>query len=293
VEEGAAAVAVIEQITGISDLPVLGAGLGYRPAFQRDVLLYRSQIDFLEIVADHYMCPGPQKRAELTMLAKNFTLIPHGLNLSLGSADGLNKGYLARMARLIDVIDPPWWSEHIAFTRTKNIEIGHLTPIPYTWEAVDVFCRNVETVREYIDVPLILENITNMLQLPGAEMTEAQFISEILTRTDCGLLLDITNLHTNAVNFGFDPIEFLEQLPLERVVQLHYVGGHRQGDKLIDSHSSDTPPEVWDLMAELLRRNVPVKAAVLERDDNLPTCYDLLGELSGARELGRQFGQWA
>src|SRR5439155_25020083 len=123
-------------------------------------------------------------------------------------------------------VSPPWWSEHIAFTRAGGVDIGHLSPVPFTYEAIDVLSRNIAEVRRYIDVPLILENITYMVEMPGAELNEAQFLTELLERTDCGLLLDVTNLYTNAVNHGYDLQSMLEQLPLERVVQLHFAGGY-------------------------------------------------------------------
>lgn len=130
-----------------------------------------------------------------------------------------------------------------------------------------------------------------MLTLPGAEMTEAQFLTEIVERSNCGLLLDITNLHINAVNHNYDVCSFLEQLPLERVVQLHFVGGHWHDGVLIDSHSHSTPLEVWKLMDEILS-GAAVKGVVLERDENLPQFSQLAAELEQAREIGRQYQRW-
>lgn len=184
-------------------------------------------MDFLEITADHYFDATPEKLRELELLREHFTLIPHGLNLSLGSADGLDSAYLEKFAELVKRLSPPWWSEHIAFTRAGGVEIGHLTPLPFTREAVRTLQQNIAHVRRAISAPLILENITTMVSLPGAEMTEAEFVAEVLKQTDCGLLLDVTNLHTNAVNHGYDAMQFLDQIPLERVVQLHFAGGHQ------------------------------------------------------------------
>lgn len=147
------------------------------------------------------------------------------------------------------------------------MDIGHLFPLPFPHEAVEVLCHNIAEVRRCIDVPLILENITYVVTLPGGEMSEAEFLAEVLARTDCGLLLDVANLYTNAVNHGYDPYAFLEQLPLERVVQLHIAGGHWQHGVLIDSHSQPLPPGVWDLMAAVVGR-VPMKGIVLERDEH-------------------------
>lgn len=272
-------------------LPALGAGIGFRSAFRSDLFLHRDEVDFLEVTAEHYLGASAEKQAELKLLKEHFVLIPHALNLSLGSAEGVDPAYVDTLAALVDALDPPWWSEHISFTRAGGVDIGHLSPLPFTREVVDVVCRNVEEVRRTIKQPLILENITYPHAMPGAELTEAEFLNAILSRTDCGLLLDVTNLHTNATNHDYDPIAFLEQLPAERVVQLHFVGGHWQGTRLLDTHSHPTPPEVWGLMEAVMQR-FAVKGAVLERDENIPPFAELSQELAKAREIGQKHGCW-
>ncbi len=273
-------------------LPTLGVGLGFREPYRGDLFLHRGRVDFLEITADQYFDGTPEKERELVLLADHFPLVPHGLNLSLGSAEGLDLGYLRRLSALVEQIKPPWWSEHIAFTRAGGVEIGHLSPLPFTREALEVLCRNISLVRRWIPTPLVLENITYTVAVPGAEMSEAEFLAEVVERTDCGLLLDVTNLHTNAVNHGYAAEAFLERLPLERVVQLHFAGGFWDDGVLVDSHSEPTPAPVWDLLGHVLAR-APVKGVVLERDENLPPFEVLLGELDRARSVGRSCGRWA
>lgn len=274
-----------------SHLPTLGVGLGFREPFKSELFLQQQQVDFLEIVAEHYLDASSQKEQELELLAAHFPLIPHAINLSLGSAEGLDTDYLRKLAVLIKRVNPAWWSEHICFTKASGIDIGHLSPLPYTKEAVEVLCRNIAEVRRWIDVPLILENIAYLVTLPGAQMTEAQFLTEVVERSDCGLLLDVTNLYTNAVNHSYDVNSFIAQLPSERVVQLHFVGGHWHDGVLIDSHSQSTPQEVWKLMDEVLAR-FSVKGIVLERDENLPSFTELAAELQSAREMGRRHSRW-
>ncbi len=274
----------------LSQLPALGVGLGFRVPFRGDLFLHQRQVSFLEILADHYLDTSPEKEQELDLLAEHFALIPHAINLSLGSAEGVDPAYVRKLAKLVRRVNPPWWSEHIAFTRAGGVDIGHLSPLPFTWEAVEVVCRNIAQVRRWIDRPLILENIAYTVTVPGREMSEAEFLTEVLERTDCGLLLDVTNLHANAVNHGYDSQAFLEQLPLERVVQLHFVGGHWHNGVLIDSHSQPTPPKVWALMEAVMAR-APVKGVVLERDENLPPFEELLGELAQVRRIVRMNGQ--
>ncbi|WP_427162234.1 DUF692 domain-containing protein [Aliinostoc sp. HNIBRCY26] len=272
-------------------LPSLGVGLGFRQPFKSDLFLNRQQVDFLEIVAEHYLQASWQQQQELELLASHFPIIPHAINLSLGSAEGVDTDYLRQLAALIKQLNPPWWSEHICFTKAGGVDIGHLSPLPYTKEAVKVLCRNIAEVRRWVDVPLILENITYMVTLPGAEMTEAQFLAEVVENADCGLLLDVTNLYINAVNHSYDVQQFMRDLPWERVVQLHFVGGHWHDGILIDSHSQATPPQIWELIDEVVAR-VAVKGIVLERDENLPEFAELTAELQQARELGRRHGRW-
>jgi uncharacterized protein (UPF0276 family) len=278
-------------MAALADLPALGAGLGYRAPFRADLFAHRDNVDFLEIIADHYFDAPREKRDELDLLANNFTLIPHGLDLSLGSAEGLDGAHLDHLAALIERLDPPWWSEHLAFTRAGGVRIGHLACLPYTREAVDAVARNVETLRRHVKAPLILENITAAAPIPGAEMSEAAFVGAALEATGCGWLCDVTNLFTNAVNEGRDPGADFDRWPWERVVQMHFAGGRLSEGVLIDSHDGPTSPAVWRLLESAVER-APVRGIVLERDERLPPFEDLVAEVDRARAIGRRFGRW-
>ncbi|MGD1920832.1 MAG: DUF692 domain-containing protein [Pleurocapsa sp.] len=262
----------------------LGVGIGYREEFRSELFLHRDEVDFLEIIGDRYLRANHYLQQELDLLNASFPLVPHFINLSLGSAEGIDSDYLNRVAKLVNQLNPPWWSEHLSFTQAGGIDIGHLSPLPHTKEAADVVCRNIAQVQSQIDAPLILENITYMVNIPGGEMSEAQFIYEICDRTNCGLLLDITNLHINSINHSYNIAEFLAQLPLERIVQLHFVGGHWHNDILIDSHSTVTPDAVWELMQEVTSLT-EVDGVVLERDENIPPFIELAKELHKAKTI--------
>ena len=267
----AAAGAVAEVIEMTEALPVLGVGLGFRSPHFSELFLHRREVDFLEITADHFFDSTAERRAQFDLLAEHFTLIPHGLNLSLGSAEGPDPEYLAKFAALVEKIDPPWWSEHLAFTRAGGLEIGHLTPLPFSREAVEVVRRNVSKAQERITKPLILENITYTIRLPGAEMNEGEFLHRVTEETGCGLLLDVTNLFINSRNRGYDPRQWLDEAPLDCVVQLHYVGAEKSGDEVwIDSHAEAVGSAIWELLDEVLART-PAKGAILERDEHIPT----------------------
>ena len=262
----------------------LGVGIGFREQFRADIFLNRHKIDFLEITTDHYLDAKPQKLDELKLLKEHFSLIPHSLELSLGSAEGIDEKYLEKVAEIVEFTEPEWFSDHLCFTKSGGVKIGHLAPVPYTKEAIDVFVKNISKVKKRINVPLLLENITYLVQFPSSEMGEAQFIKTILEETDCGLLLDVTNLYINSQNFGFDWRKFLDEIPLERIVQLHFVGSKRHGKRLIDAHASRTEEAIWKVFAEVVQR-CEIKGAILERDENFPPFTEILTELDEARRL--------
>ena len=268
----------------ITDLPDLGVGLGFRPQLKAEIFLNRSEIDFLEITSDHYIDSPSKKLEELELLAEHFPLIPHSLELSLGSAEGIDDEYLSKLADVVSIAKPAWFSDHICFTRSGGVKIGHLAPVPFTEEALGTLVLNINKVRQRIDVPLILENITYNIDYPWSEMNEATFISRLLRETDCGLLLDVANLYINSVNRGLDWLRALDEFPLDRVVQLHFVGAHRHGDRLIDAHADATSDEIWNVFREITVR-CNIKGAVLERDENFPEFGGIVAELRTAREI--------
>jgi len=262
----------------------LGVGIGFREQFRADIFLNRDKIDFLEITTDHYLDAKPNKIEELKLLKDHFPLIPHSLELSLGSAEGIDEDYLEKVAEIVEFTAPEWFSDHLCFTKSGGVKIGHLAPVPYTKEAIKVFVKNISQVKKRIKTPLVLENITYLVQFPSSEMKESAFIKTILEETDCGLLLDVTNLYINSQNFGFDWREFLDEIPLERLVQLHFVGSHRHGKRLIDAHANRTEEEIWKVFAEVAER-CEIKGAILERDENFPLFAEILEELETARSI--------
>ena len=269
---------------GESELPRLGVGLGYRDAFRTDVFRNANQIDFLEITADHFFDPKPESNELLKLLASRFPLIPHGLGLSLGSADGLDRGYLNMLKRVVETVQPAWWSEHISFCRVGGIDIGHLTALPKTKATLRCLKENIRVATSEIGAPLILENITQSIEYENDTFDEASFLGEVLNENNCGLLLDVTNLYINSINYRFDAVQVLNRLPRDRIVQLHFVGFDREGDLLIDGHSHATNLEIWQLLEEVVRY-APVCGAILERDEQLPPFSDILTELANMREI--------
>lgn len=272
------------------DLPELGVGLGYRLELNEEIIRARQHIDFVEIVSDQYMFSTQDKLERLSKLGALYPLIPHGLGLSIGSATELDGEYVRKLAALLDRVRPPWFSDHLSFSKVPGIDVGQLTPLWFTDESLELVCRNLQQVQRHLATPFLLENITYYFRLPGATMDEAEFLSKVLGRTDCGLLLDLNNVHINSINLGFDPYQFLAAIPLSRVVQIHLAGGREVMGMVVDTHSTAVRPEVWNLLDYVLSR-CPAKAILLEWDQDYPPFGQLLDHLAQARNIARRHGR--
>lgn len=264
-------------------MPVVGVGLGYREEIADHTIENKDSIDFLEVISDHYLNFGPVEMKDLEK-AREFQIIPHGIELSIGNTGEVDVDYLKKLNKFLQSIDAPWWSDHLCFTGVQGNRLHDLLPLPHSKEAVEHVVRRIKKVREYIEIPLLLENISSYLVMPGSEMTEAQFVGEIIEQADCGLLLDVNNLYVNSVNHNFDAMDYLDSLPIERVVQVHVAGHRRVDNLLIDTHGAKISKPVFDLLSEVVSRT-EVKAILLERDQLFPRFSSILAELDKIREV--------
>jgi len=265
-------------MANLDSIPQLGAGLGYRPELHRDIIEHAEEIDFLEVIAERYAYGAMKALNMLADLSDQFAIIPHGVSLSIGTHQKVSRTHLDRIKRVIQLTKAPYFSEHLAVTQSPGIDIGHLSPICFTRPVLDKVISNIHFVQEILKVPLVLENITLTHEIPGSTMSQEEFFQEMCQRSGCGVLLDLTNLYTNSVNWGFDRFDRLSDFPLSHVVQVHLAGGIKSGDKLIDSHSEEVPSEVWELLGALLDRQ-KIKGAIVERDSNFPDFEHLLNEV--------------
>lgn len=267
--------------------PLEGVALGWRPELAGDVLRAPGSVDFLEVVADTCFAQ-PAAWREARALAEMLPVIPHGVKLSLGSADGIDHERTRRLGRLARELAAPAITEHVALTRAGGREIGHLTSLPFTREAVRVVARNVAAARRLLpDVPLLLENVAWTFRWPEDEMPEGAFYAEVAAATGCELLLDVANLHANAINAGLDPVDLLGDHPLDRVGMMHVAGGVMEDGFLLDTHAHPVAEAVFALVERALTRTgaVPV---VLERDQGFPPFVDLSAEVERLRALLRR-----
>lgn len=271
-------------------LPNLGIGLGLRRELAAETLASRNRIDWLELVPENYMGLGGACRERLESARDKFPLVTHGINLSIGSTDDLNSEYLSKLKKLLDLIDAPWFSDHLCFTSCDGIYMQDLLPVPRSKEAIKLIAEKIKRVQATIGRPFLLENISYYMNVPGCEMNDSQFLAEVAEKADCGLLLDVNNVYVNSLNHNFDPFKYLDQIPLERTVQIH-VAGHKQGSEyVIDTHGSAVVEPVFELLQYVLER-VEVKGVMLERDQNFPEFTEILQEVDRIRSISESAGK--
>lgn len=247
---------------------------------------FLKRIGNVEFIAEGFF--DGRRKVFLDRLARLGTpVVGHTVDLSIGSAEPLREAHLDKVVRVLGEVNTVVYSDHLCMTNVAGIEIGQLTTLPWTWEQVAVVCRKIEQVQKRIPWPFLLENITNRFVVPGNELTEAAFINAIMTRTGCGLLLDVTNLYTNAVNFKFDPREWLAGLDSNIIKGIHLAGGEWEEGKLYDTHSRPVYDEVWELFQHVMEISAP-QAVVIEWDQDTPTLARLLEEVVKAEAIATE-----
>ncbi|WP_405195808.1 DUF692 domain-containing protein [Streptomyces anulatus] len=270
----------------------LGIGIGWRPEIADEVEALTG-VDWVEAVAEN-LCADHLPDSLVRLRERGVRVVPHGVALGLGGADRPDPVRLASLAARAELLGAPLVTEHIAFVRaggpltaSPRLEAGHLLPVPRTWDALDVLCENVRIAQDSLPVPLALENIAALITWPGEELTEGQFLAELVERTGVRLLIDVANLHTNHVNLGQDPAKALDELPVEAIAYVHVAGGVERNGVWHDTHAHPVTAPVLQVLAEL-RSRVDPPGVLLERDDAFPPAAELAAELDAIRATLRR-----
>ena len=264
-----------------------GAGIGLRAPHVAEVLTTRPAVPWLEVHAENYLASGPALRA-LDSVRACFPVALHGVGLSLGSADGLDRGHLARLRRLADRVLPHFVSEHLSWSAVGHAYFNHLLPLPYTEEALALVCAHVDQAQEALGRRILLENPSSYLRFRCSTMPEPEFLNAVAARTGCALLCDVNNAFVTCRNLGLDPVAYLEALDGAAVEEIH-LAGHSANDAdgrtiLIDDHGSRVAPEVWGLFAHAVARWGP-RPALVEWDTDVPELGVLLEEAARADQV--------
>jgi uncharacterized protein len=263
-------------------------GIGYRAAIDEWTRANLHRFDVLEITIDHCIHGSDQRRMEIFDLVGRIPLTAHGIGLSIGTDMPLDLDYLDQAARIVERLQPPAYSEHLAFTRVPGRDLANLLPVPKTEAVAESIIAKVRTIRSRISVPFLLENITYLFEWPDSNLTDAEFLNLICRETGAGLLLDIENLYLNARNHGFDACEFLDALPAGIVQEVHLAGGITVHDAslgrpfLADSHSHPVPDGALELLDYACARQSP-ETIIIERDDRFDAVDEILDDVARVR----------
>jgi len=262
----------------MSNYPVHGAGLGLRRDFLRAAAERPpAQVDFWEIAPENWIGVGGRSGRLLRAMTERFPFVCHGLSLSIGSPAPLDLELVRRIKRFLDTHGIRAYTEHLSYCSDDG-HLYDLMPIPFTQEAARHVADRVRRVQEVLERPIALENVS-YYAAPGREMTEIDFVNAVVAEADCGLHLDINNIYVNAINHGYDPVDFLTRLPSERIVYAHVAGHYEQAPDLrVDTHGADVIDPVWDLLETAYAR-FGVFPTLLERDFNIPPLPELLVEV--------------
>ena len=263
-------------------------GLGWRPQLAAGILSNLDRIDLVEVIADDFFDAPRRERRALRTLTTQTRVTLHGVSLGLASSVAVQTRRLEQMARLCDEVRPLSWSEHLAFVRGGEVEIGHLAAPPRTAATIDGTLANLARAHRVVGYAPQVENVATLIEPPGSDRDEATWVSEILRSSNGDLLLDLHNLYANALNFHFDPLAFIARIQPERIAAIHLAGGKwigAQGSRrLLDDHLHDVPDPVYDLLLEVGVRAPRPLTVILERDGDFPSIDCLLYQLDRARQ---------
>ena len=285
----AVAVAVVAAAVAVSQETARDrVGLSWRGELATGILSNLARIDVLEVIADDYYRAPRAGIAALCSLARQVPVSLHGVGMGLASTIPADPRRLHAMARLMRQVQAESWSEHLSFVRAGGVEIGHLAAPPRTPNSAAGAIANIALATRIVGSAPLMENIATLIDPPASTLDEAAWLAQILHGAHVPLLLDLHNLYANAVNFGEAPEQLLLRLPLDRVGAVHLSGGHwiaapDGGQRLLDDHLHDVPPEVFALLTQLARLAPQPLTVIVERDGNYPSFEHVLGQLELAR----------
>jgi uncharacterized protein (UPF0276 family) len=261
-----------------------GIGIGLRVPHYRHILSEKPVVDWFEIISENFMVDGGRPLEVLDQILEQYRVVQHGVALYLGSADGPDRSHLRRLKRLVKHTQTPWLSDHLCWGSVDGRYTHDLLPMPYTKAAARYTAENIRQVRDYLEVPICVENVSSYAEYHVSQMTEWEFLSEVVERADCGILLDVNNIYVSSRNHRFNPYDYLRAVPHARVGQIH-IAGHSKFEKyVLDTHDHPVLDPVWCLYAEALRL-CGSTATLLEWDARIPSFQEVHHEALKANQF--------
>ena len=259
-----------------------GVGIGLRDPHLQHILEHKPVVDWFEIISESYMADEGCPLAQLDEILERYRVVQHGVAMYFGSAEPLNREHLKRLKALVKRTKTPWLTDHLCWGSIDGHYSHDLLPMPYTFEAVTRTAQKIRAARDFLEVPIAVENVSSYAEFHVSEMTEWEFLNEVVEAADCGILLDVNNIYVSSCNHGFDPHAYVDNVVHERVTQIHLAGHTDAGHCLLDTHDHPVSDPVWQLYAKLIERVGPT-ATLLEWDDRIPSFDELHNEALKAK----------
>lgn len=274
-----------EKKIGATNKKFLGYGLGLRTDYYDIILNEKPDVDWFEILSENYMVKGGKALYYLDAIGELYPLVMHGVSMSIGGTDPLDYDYLKQLKILMSRANPQWVSDHLCWTGQGSHNLHDLMPLPYNDEAIFHVADRIKKVQDFLGTQILMENVSSYVTYKHSEMSEWEFYSRVVEEADCLMLLDINNIYVSARNHQFDPLDYINGVPAERVQQFHLAGHSDFGHYVIDTHDHPVVDPVWELYGKALKRFGPV-STMIERDDQMPPFKELMSELNQARSIG-------
>ncbi|HEY3915713.1 MAG TPA: DUF692 domain-containing protein [Verrucomicrobiae bacterium] len=262
----------------------LGIGIGLRVPHYNHILSEKPTVDWFEIISENFMVDGGRPLKILDQILEQYRVVQHGVSTYFGSAEPLNREHLKKLKRLVRRTKTPWLSDHLCWGSVDGRYTHDLLPMPYTFAAARVTARKIREARDFLEVPIAVENVSSYAEFHVSEMTEWEFLTEVVERADCGILLDVNNIYVSSRNHGFDPFDYLNNVPAERVAQFH-IAGHTKYEKyILDTHDHPVLDPVWKLYEHAIRKTGRT-ATLLEWDARIPSFDEVHREALKANQF--------
>ncbi|HWF18461.1 MAG TPA: DUF692 domain-containing protein, partial [Verrucomicrobiae bacterium] len=253
----------------------------------RHILKEKPVVDWFEIISENFMVEGGRPLEILDSILEQYRVVQHGVSMYFGSAEPLNREHLRKLKRLVRRTKTPWLSDHLCWGSVDGRYTHDLLPMPYTFAAAKVAAQKIREVRDFLEVPIAVENVSSYAEFHVSEMTEWEFLGEVVERADCGILLDVNNIYVSSFNHGFNPYDYLDNIPMERVAQMHIAGHSRYRKYILDTHDHAVIEPVWKLYARAARL-AGRTATLLEWDAHIPSFDEVHHEALKANQFVSQ-----
>jgi uncharacterized protein (UPF0276 family) len=259
-----------------------GVGIGLRIPHYGHIFKKKPVVDWFEIISENFMVDGGAALRALDQILERYRVVQHGVSMYFGSAEPLNREHLRRLKTLVKRTKTPWLTDHLCWGSVDGRYSHDLLPMPYTFEAARKTAQKIREARDFLEVPIAVENVSSYAEFHVSEMTEWEFLNEVVEGADCGILLDVNNIYVSSRNHTFNPMDYVNSVPVERVAQIHIAGHTKYRKYILDTHDHPVIDPVWELYARAIELVGPT-ATLLEWDDRIPSFEDVHREALKAR----------